>query len=106
MCTDIRKGPPGTPMTQSTVFGWVLFGKIDGDVALRILSLHCNVQLEELSMAITNGYNEFIVELIEMRHMEPTIGTTTDQYYMPHYPILQESRVTTKLRVGFNASRF
>ncbi|CAD7002017.1 unnamed protein product [Ceratitis capitata] len=29
----IRKGPPETPMTHRTVFGWVLFGKIDGNLA-------------------------------------------------------------------------
>ncbi|XP_017464969.1 PREDICTED: uncharacterized protein LOC108358258 [Rhagoletis zephyria] len=48
LCSEVRKGPPGTPMTQRTVFGWTLFGSVDGiePAAPRLQSLHCDVQLD------------------------------------------------------------
>ncbi|XP_017461981.1 PREDICTED: uncharacterized protein LOC108355326, partial [Rhagoletis zephyria] len=48
LCSEVRKGPPGTPMTQRTVFGWTLFGSVDGiaPAAPRLQSLHCEVQLD------------------------------------------------------------
>ncbi|XP_017467869.1 PREDICTED: uncharacterized protein LOC108360192 [Rhagoletis zephyria] len=48
ICSEIRKGPQGTPITQRTVFGWTLFGSVDGASSSnpRLQSLHCDVQLD------------------------------------------------------------
>ncbi|XP_036347468.1 uncharacterized protein LOC118756835 [Rhagoletis pomonella] len=43
-------------------------------------------------------------ELVDMNHMEPLTETINQALYMPHHPVIKESRVTTKLRVVFNAS--
>ncbi|XP_036344878.1 uncharacterized protein LOC118754125 [Rhagoletis pomonella] len=175
--SDLRKGPSGTPMTQRTVFGWTLFGSVDGShpATPRVHSVHCEVTLERAltrlweleeapqkthlthddsfcenhfesthrrasddrfivelplksdvplgdsrTFAVQNlirlerrlardndlrvRYNEFMQELIDMRHMEPASKTSIPVYYMPHQPVVKESSVTTKLRVIFNAS--
>ncbi|XP_054746302.1 uncharacterized protein LOC129250728 [Anastrepha obliqua] len=46
--TELRKGPPGTPIIQKTVFGWTLCGNVDTFVppANHIQSLHCDVHLD------------------------------------------------------------
>ncbi|XP_053954492.1 uncharacterized protein LOC128860779 [Anastrepha ludens] len=46
--TELRKGPPGTPIIQKTVFGWTLCGNVDTSVppANHIQSLHCDVHLD------------------------------------------------------------
>ncbi|XP_053956160.1 uncharacterized protein LOC128861809 [Anastrepha ludens] len=177
LCSEIRKGPPGTPMAQRTVFGWTLFGNVDGSesASLGLQSLHCEVhfdraltrlwELEEApkkahltyeeryceeffekthrrspdgrfivelplksdvplgasrSYAVRSllsiekrlardddlrqRYNEFMQELIDMKHMELAPPPTDQTFYMPHHPVIKESSVTTKLRVVFNAS--
>ncbi|XP_053968799.1 uncharacterized protein LOC128870226 [Anastrepha ludens] len=177
LCSEIRKGPPGTPMAQRTVFGWTLFGNVDGSesTSLGLQSLHCEVHLDraltrlwELEEApkkahltyeeryceeffekthrrspdgrfivelplksdvplgasrsyavrsllsiekrlardddLRQRYNEFMQELIDMKHMELAPPPTDQTFYMPHHPVIKESSVTTKLRVVFNAS--
>ncbi|XP_053968764.1 uncharacterized protein LOC128870195 [Anastrepha ludens] len=177
LCSEIRKGPPGTPMAQRTVFGWTLFGNVDGSesTSLGLQSLHCEVQLDraltrlwELEEApkkahltyeqryceelfekthrrspdgrfivelplksdvplgasrsyavrsllsiekrlardddLRQSYNEFMQELIDMKHMELAPPSTDQTFYMPHHPVVKESSVTTKLKVVFNAS--
>ncbi|XP_036346245.1 uncharacterized protein LOC118755514 [Rhagoletis pomonella] len=166
--SELRKGPSGTPMTQRTVFGWPLFGSVDGShpATPRVQSLHCEVTLERTltrlweleeapqkthlthdesicenhfesthrrasdgrfivelplksdvplgdsrTFAVQNllrlerrlardndlrvRYNEFMQELIDMRHMEPASKTSNPVYYMPHHPVVKESSVTT-----------
>ncbi|XP_004521657.1 uncharacterized protein LOC101451129 [Ceratitis capitata] len=47
LCSGLRKGLPGTPMAQKTVFHW-LFGSISAEESptSRFQSLHCDVHLE------------------------------------------------------------
>ncbi|XP_036340244.1 uncharacterized protein LOC118749546 [Rhagoletis pomonella] len=177
LCSEFRKGPPGTPMTQRTVFGWTLFGSVDGieSAPSHLQSMHCNVHLDraltrlwELEEApqkthltckerhceeffeathrrapdgrfivelplksdvllgdsrnnavrnllrierrlardedLRQRYNEFMQELIEMKHMELAPESSNQTFYMPHHPVVKESSLTTKLRVVFNAS--
>ncbi|XP_053968361.1 uncharacterized protein LOC128869783 [Anastrepha ludens] len=164
-------------MAQRTVFGWTLFGNVDGSesASLGLQSLHCEVHLDraltrlwELEEApkkahltyeeryceeffekthrrsldgrfivelplksdvplgasrsyavrsllsiekrlardddLCQRYNEFMQELIDMKHMELAPPPTDQTFYMPHHPVIKESSVTTKLRVVFNAS--
>ncbi|XP_017468190.1 PREDICTED: uncharacterized protein LOC108360428 [Rhagoletis zephyria] len=177
LCAEFRKSPPGTPMAQRTVFGWTLFGSVDGieTAPSRLQSLYCDVQLDraltrlweleeapqkthltdderycedffeathrrapdgrfvvELPLksdvplgdsrnnAVRNllrlerrfsrdenlrlRYNEFMQELIEMKHMELAPESSNQTFYMPHHPVVKKSSLTTKLRVVFNAS--
>ncbi|XP_053960635.1 uncharacterized protein LOC128864899 [Anastrepha ludens] len=177
LCSEIRKGPPGTPVAQRTVFGWTLFANVDESesTSLGLQSLHCEVHLDraltrlwELEEApkkahltyeeryfeefcekthrrspdgrfivelplksdvplgasrsyavrsllsiekrlardddLRQRYNEFMQELIDMKHMELAPPPTDQTIYMPHHPVIKESSVTTKLRVDFNAS--
>ena len=49
-------------------------------------------------------YNEFMLELIEMGHMEQVSETADVSFYMPHHPVVKDTSETTKVRVVFNAS--
>lgn len=48
ICTELRKGPSGTLMTQKTIFGWMLFGSVDTTASFtcNLQSLHYDVQLD------------------------------------------------------------
>ncbi|XP_054746651.1 uncharacterized protein LOC129251312 [Anastrepha obliqua] len=177
LCSEIRKGPPGTPMNQRTVFGWTLFGNVDGSksTSLGLQSLHCEVHLDraltrlweleeapkkahltyeeryceelfekthrrspdgrfivelplksDVALGASRSYavrsllsiekrlardedlrqrcNEFMQELLDMKHMELAPPSTDQTFCMLHHPVVKESSVTTKLRVVFNAS--
>ncbi|XP_020716452.1 uncharacterized protein LOC101451891 [Ceratitis capitata] len=49
ICMEFRKGPPGTPMTQKTVFVWTFFGNVVNPVTLtnNLLSLHFDIHLDQ-----------------------------------------------------------
>ncbi|XP_053597666.1 uncharacterized protein LOC128668533 [Microplitis demolitor] len=52
-------------------------------------------------------YLDFLKEYKELNHMVESIQSTTSEpaYYLPHYGVLRESSITTKLRVVFNGSK-
>ncbi|XP_065354551.1 uncharacterized protein LOC135949022 [Calliphora vicina] len=52
-------------------------------------------------------YDQVIVEYIELGHMRkvsPLEINTNPNYYLPHHAVIKPERLTTKLRVVFNAS--
>ncbi|XP_036322189.1 uncharacterized protein LOC118736208 [Rhagoletis pomonella] len=51
LTTDLRKGPPGTPLAQRTALGWVLFGRTRNPTTTthaEVPSLHCDVDLVKI----------------------------------------------------------
>ncbi|XP_054091244.1 uncharacterized protein LOC128922882 [Zeugodacus cucurbitae] len=52
-------------------------------------------------------YDKTIMEYLELGHMKRVKNGSTDkatQYYLPHHAVIKPDRITTKLRVVFNAS--
>ncbi|XP_025192037.1 uncharacterized protein LOC112592241, partial [Melanaphis sacchari] len=51
------------------------------------------------------GYKEFMMEYLQLGHMETTPDTTgTQSYFMPHHAVYKDNSLTTKIRVVFDAS--
>lgn len=52
-----------------------------------------------------HDYVEVMRELRALNHMKPAEKVDgTDQYYMPHHPVIKPSRLTTKMRVVMDAA--
>ncbi|XP_031329590.1 uncharacterized protein LOC116160515 [Photinus pyralis] len=49
-------------------------------------------------------YHTFLKEYADLKHMTPSCSTSKNSYYLPHHGVLKNEKVTTKLRVVFNAS--
>ncbi|XP_045772935.1 uncharacterized protein LOC123872601 [Maniola jurtina] len=45
---EIIKGPPGTPSAQNTSLGWILFGTIQKTQGDEIISMHLNLELDNM----------------------------------------------------------
>lgn len=69
----------------------------------RFLNLEQKLQLNP---ELKNRYIQFLSEYEELGHMTKVrnINNSTISYFMPHRGVLRENRLTTKLRVVFDAS--
>ncbi|XP_004536857.1 uncharacterized protein LOC101448765 [Ceratitis capitata] len=81
ICMEFRKGPPGTPMTQKTVFGWTLFGNIVNPVTLtnNLLSLHCDIHLDRALARLWE-----LEELPEKRYLTHEENFCEDHFISTH----------------------
>ncbi|XP_075151010.1 uncharacterized protein LOC142225121 [Haematobia irritans] len=56
---------------------------------------------------LKNQYDEVVSEYLQLGHMKEILShpfENVDRYYLPHHAVIRPDRVTTKLRVVFNAS--
>ncbi|XP_004527482.1 uncharacterized protein LOC101455800 [Ceratitis capitata] len=81
ICMEFRKGPPGTPMMQKTVFGWTLFGNIVNPVTLtnNLLSLHWDIHLDRALARLWE-----LEELPEKRYLTHEENFCEDHFISTH----------------------
>ncbi|XP_004524230.1 uncharacterized protein LOC101459575 [Ceratitis capitata] len=67
----------------------------------RLLSTEANLKKCE---KLCNDYKEFIHEYQNLGHMIKANEKVNGKYYLPHQAVIREEKLTTKLRVVFDAS--
>ncbi|XP_054746185.1 uncharacterized protein LOC129250603 [Anastrepha obliqua] len=96
-----RRSPDGRFIVELPLKSDVPLGASRSYAVRSLLSIEKRLARDD---DLCQRYNEFMQELIDMKHMELAPPPTDQTFYMPHHPVVKESSVTTKLRVGFNAS--
>ncbi|XP_054746186.1 uncharacterized protein LOC129250604 [Anastrepha obliqua] len=96
-----RRSPDGRFIVELPLKSDVPLGASRSYAVRSLLSIEKRLARDD---DLCQRYNEFMQELIDMKHMELAPPPTDQTFYMPHHPVVKESSVTTKLRVVFNAS--
>ncbi|KAL5496655.1 hypothetical protein EMCRGX_G012988 [Ephydatia muelleri] len=82
-----------TPSSYGSVLASILMSKIPHDLCLIVKS-------PEYDKIIKDHIDQGIVEVVE----DPWCMNTNKLHYLPHHGIIRENKLTTKLRVVYNAS--
>ena len=52
---------------------------------------------------VAKAYNEIILDYLEQDYIKKVTKKTDGQFLRPHFPVVNEDRTSTKVRVVFNA---